>query len=131
LFLSASSAYLPPPVTADTAGDPRHIHFEPTGAPHAYRATLSPDLLYFQGHFDELPLLPAVAQLSRIVLPLIRRENADLGHVHKLRRARFRRPIGPGKTITITLARTELRVSFEIKLADEIAASGTLEFHPR
>ena len=118
-------------MTADIAGDRRHIHFEPAGTPHVYRATLSPDLLYFEGHFDELPLLPAVAQLSRIVLPLIRREHPDLGHVHKLRRARFRRPIGPGETITITLSRSDLRVSFEIALPGKIAASGTLEFHPR
>jgi 3-hydroxymyristoyl/3-hydroxydecanoyl-(acyl carrier protein) dehydratase len=131
LFLGASSAYIPVPVTLDGRGESAHIHFEPAGTPHTFRATLSPDLLYFQGHFDGLPLLPAVAQLSRIVLPLIRREHPDLGSVHKLRRARFRHPIGPNATITVTLSRAELRVSFEITLAREVAASGTLEFHPR
>ena len=108
--------------------DRRHFHFEPVDVPHTFRTTLPPDSLYFDGHFDEFHLLPAVAQLSCIVMPLIRQEHADLGHVHKLRRARFRRPLEPGATITVALSRTDLRVQFEIRLEDTVAASGTLEF---
>jgi 3-hydroxymyristoyl/3-hydroxydecanoyl-(acyl carrier protein) dehydratase len=118
-------------VPHDAKGDNRHLHFEPTGAPHTFRTALPADLLYFEGHFGGLPLLPAVAQLSRIVLPLIRREYPDLGAVHRLRRVRFRRPIAPNTTITITLSREDRRVSFEIALPDQIAALGTLELHPR
>jgi 3-hydroxymyristoyl/3-hydroxydecanoyl-(acyl carrier protein) dehydratase len=106
----------------------RQFQFEPTGEPHSYRTTLSPESLYFEGHFDEFRLLPAVAQLSCIVMPLVRREHPDLGRVHKLKRARFRRPLEPNATITVTLSRTDLRVQFEIKLEDTVAASGTLEF---
>lgn len=110
------------------AAKSREIVFEPGGVPHTYRATLSPDLIYFEGHFDGFPLLPAVAQLARVVMPLIRAENPDFGDVKKLRRARFKRPIRPGETITVTLARTEERVSFEITAGTDLAASGTLEF---
>jgi 3-hydroxymyristoyl/3-hydroxydecanoyl-(acyl carrier protein) dehydratase len=116
-------------VTLDAQGE-RTLRFEPTGSPHTFRTTLPPDLLYFQGHFEELPLLPAVVQLSRIVLPLARREYLDLGPLRALRRVRFRHPIGPNRTITITLSRVEAepRVSFEILLDSRVAASGALEF---
>jgi 3-hydroxymyristoyl/3-hydroxydecanoyl-(acyl carrier protein) dehydratase len=109
----------------------REIVFEPGGVPHTYRATLSPDLVYFEGHFDGFPLLPAVAQLARGVRPLVRAENPDLGDVKKLRRARFKRPIRPLETITVTLSRADERVSFEIAAGTELAASGTLEFDLR
>jgi 3-hydroxymyristoyl/3-hydroxydecanoyl-(acyl carrier protein) dehydratase len=106
----------------------RTLRFERAGSPHTFRTTLPADLVYFQGHFDELPLLPAVAQLSRIVLPLARTEFPDLGPVRGLRRIRFRRPIGPNRTITIALSRAGLRVSFEITLEGQVAASGALDF---
>jgi 3-hydroxymyristoyl/3-hydroxydecanoyl-(acyl carrier protein) dehydratase len=116
------------PAKAAKAGKNRTIHFEPAGPPHAYRATLSPDLVYFEGHFDGFALLPAVAQLAKVVMPLVRREHPDLGDVRKLRRARFKRPIRPLETITVTLSRADARVSFEISAGTELAASGTLEF---
>jgi 3-hydroxymyristoyl/3-hydroxydecanoyl-(acyl carrier protein) dehydratase len=118
-------------VTAEAAKN-RTISFEPASAPHTYRATLAPDLVYFEGHFDGFALLPAVAQLARVVMPLIRREHPDLGDVQKLRRARFKRPLRPEETITVTLSRggAEARVSFEISAGAELAASGTLDFKP-
>lgn len=117
-------------MASDANGKRRHLVFERAGE-HTFRTTLSPDLLYFEGHFDGLPLLPAVAQLLRVVMPLVRLEHPDLGDVHKLRRARFRLPLEPGATIGVTLSRASDRVSFEITLLDEEAASGTLQFHRR
>jgi 3-hydroxymyristoyl/3-hydroxydecanoyl-(acyl carrier protein) dehydratase len=118
-------------VSLDAKGERRYLRFEPAGSPHTFRTTIPADLVYFEGHFEGLPLLPAVAQLSRIVMPLIRREFPDLGAVRKLWRVRFRHPIGPNRTITIALSRAELRVSFEITLEGKVAAAGTFELQPR
>jgi 3-hydroxymyristoyl/3-hydroxydecanoyl-(acyl carrier protein) dehydratase len=107
----------------------RRLRFERTDAPHTFCTTLAPELVYFEGHFDGFPLLPAVVQLSRIVMPLVRLEHPDLGPLHKLRRARFRKPLQPNAKIVVSLGRSAERVSFEIRLEGEVAASGTLEFH--
>jgi 3-hydroxymyristoyl/3-hydroxydecanoyl-(acyl carrier protein) dehydratase len=115
----------------DVKGERRYLRFEPAGSPHTFRTTVPADLLYFEGHFEGLPILPAVAQLSRIVMPLIRQEFPDLGAVRKLWRVRFRHPIGPGRTLTVALSRAELRVSFEIALEGKVAAAGTFELHPQ
>jgi 3-hydroxymyristoyl/3-hydroxydecanoyl-(acyl carrier protein) dehydratase len=115
-------------VPSDAIGKTRQLVFERAGV-HTFRTTLSPDLLYFEGHFDGFPLLPAVAQLLRVVMPLVRLEHPDLGGLQKLRRARFRRPLQPSATLHVTLSRVEERVSFEISTADRVAASGTLHFH--
>jgi 3-hydroxymyristoyl/3-hydroxydecanoyl-(acyl carrier protein) dehydratase len=108
----------------------REIVFERVSGA-TFRATLSPGLLYFEGHFDGLPLLPAVVQLSRIVMPLVRLDHPDLGEVHKLKRARFKKPLQPGATIDVSLAREDQRVSFEIRLGEQVAATGTFHFRPR
>jgi 3-hydroxymyristoyl/3-hydroxydecanoyl-(acyl carrier protein) dehydratase len=134
LFAPRLSPYDSPLVPSDANGKRRQVVFERAGE-HTFRTTLSPDLLYFEGHFDGLPLLPAVAQLLRLVMPLVRLEHPDLGDVHKLRRARFRLPLEPGAAIAVTLSRALDRVSFEIirldPAADQEAASGTLQFHRR
>ncbi len=115
-------------MNAGIRAEKRAIGFEPEGRPHTFRAYLAADFFYFQGHFDDLPLLPGVVQLSRVVLPLARREYPDLARVRGLRRVRFKRPIGPNKTITVALSRSDLRVSFEITVDGRLAASGTLIF---
>ncbi len=122
-------------MTLEGKDERTRLRFEPVpteaGAPHAFHVALPPELLYFEGHFVGFPVLPAVAQLSCIVVPLARREFPVLGDVVRLRRVRFRRPIGPGKAITVTLSCTELRVGFEIILDGYVASSGTVEFRPR
>jgi 3-hydroxymyristoyl/3-hydroxydecanoyl-(acyl carrier protein) dehydratase len=114
-------------VPADANGKSRQVEFERVGE-HVFRATLSPDLIYFEGHFDGLPLLPAVAQLVRLVMPVVRQAYPDVGRVLKLRRVRFRRPLPPGAVVHVGLSRAGDQVSFEIKLQDLVAASGTLHF---
>jgi acyl-coenzyme A synthetase/AMP-(fatty) acid ligase len=104
---------------------------EPTEEPNAFKLRIPIRSFYFRGHFDVFPILPAIVQLSRIVVPLARRLHPDLGRVHKLRRARFRRPLTPGTELTVKLTRVDVRVTFEIFVLGEIAAKGILEFHPK
>lgn len=120
-------------MTANGQERPREIRFEALGAdaPRSFRAFLPADLIHFDGHFPEFPLLPGVTQLASVVVPLARRAFPGLGAVQKLRRVRFRRPIGPDQTIVVTLSRAELRVAFEIAIEGEpreVASTGTVEF---
>jgi acyl-coenzyme A synthetase/AMP-(fatty) acid ligase/3-hydroxymyristoyl/3-hydroxydecanoyl-(acyl carrier protein) dehydratase len=116
-----------PPEEAEATG----FDFVPTANPNVFTVRVPKRSLYFRGHFDVFPILPAVVQLSCIVGPLVRRAHPDLGRVTKLRRARFRRPLTPGMELTVTLNRTsDVRVSFEIAVLGEVAASGNLELQP-
>lgn len=89
------------------------------------------ELAYFDGHFDGLPVLPAIAQLDAIVLRQAGRAWPDLGSVESGLRLKFRRLIRPGTRITVSLARRAggaPRVDFSIDAPTGPCASGTLVF---
>lgn len=93
--------------------------------------TLPPDLVFFRGHFDGMPILPGVAQLTEIVLPAARRLHPELGALRGLRRVRFKRPILPGETLHVELeaergAPGDLR--FALRIDGAVVASGTMRF---
>lgn len=84
----------------------------------------------FSGHFDDAPVLPAVALLHDFVEPALRDTGEDRP-LRALARLKFQKKIGPGARLTIRLrASKEDTVRFEVFDAGELAASGQLELEP-
>lgn len=91
----------------------------------AVTVTIAKDSPRFDGHFAGDPLLPAVAQLSDIILPAVR-EHFDSGSLASLNRVKFTRPIRPGDEVTLTLSKKEDAIRFQMSVENEKACSGTL-----
>jgi len=88
------------------------------------------DLLYFKGHFPEVPILAAVAQLQKLVLEQAKAAWPDLGALRRLTRLKFRRPIAPGEVLVLELKRApgSLDVAFELTHEGQPCSHGTLGF---
>jgi 3-hydroxymyristoyl/3-hydroxydecanoyl-(acyl carrier protein) dehydratase len=91
-----------------------------------------PDLLYFRGHFDGDPVLPAVVQLDGLVLRQIERVWPELGAPRQGHRLKFKRPVRPGERLELRLSLepSKLAVTFDIESGAVPCASGTLLFGP-
>jgi 4-coumarate--CoA ligase (photoactive yellow protein activation family) len=89
-----------------------------------------PDLLYFRGHFDGDPILPAVVQLDGLVLRQIERIWPGLGAPRQVLRLKFKRPVKPGERLELRLHLDASRpaVTFGIEGGAGPCASGTLVF---
>ena len=88
------------------------------------------DLLYFRGHFDGDPILPAVVQLDGLVLRQIERIWPELGAPRQVLRLKFKRPVKPGERLELRLQLDASRpaVTFGIEGGAGPCASGTLVF---
>ena len=89
---------------------------------------LPADTPYVRGHFPGAPIVPAAVQLHELVVAAIRRAWPDLGALRGVRRARFQAPVAPGDALTLRLRRTALVVAFEVRRADALCSSGSVEF---
>ncbi len=85
---------------------------------------------YFRGHFDGLPLLPAVVQITEVIVPKARARFPELRDLVGLRRVRFRRPILPRDVVRVTLAATAPagEVHFELRVGDQLVSNGVVAF---
>jgi len=84
----------------------------------------------FEGHFPGDPILPAVAQLTEIVLPEIRLAWPDLGAVSVAPRLKWSALVRPGAALTLALTRRAgaPRVDYVLTEGDQSCASGALGF---
>jgi acyl-CoA synthetase (AMP-forming)/AMP-acid ligase II len=112
------------------APPPRERHFDarPTDDPLRFLVTFPPTLAYFEGHFEGFPILPAVAPLTTLVMPLVRQVFPDLATCVRVSRARFRRPILPGHSGELRLKRKDDVISYELVAQGVVAASANLHF---
>ena len=94
--------------------------------------TVPPDLLFFDGHFPGLPVLPGVVELDGLAMRQVERLWPEVGMLRAVKRLKFIRPIGPGERIELFLERDPARrlVSFAIEGRAGRCASGTLVFGP-
>jgi acyl-coenzyme A synthetase/AMP-(fatty) acid ligase len=108
---------------ADWAITPRAL------TPESWVFTPGARLGYFQGHFPDHPVLPAVVQLQRLALALARRRWDDLGPLTGLGRVKFRKLVGPGDEVTITFERPRADlVKFVMTAQGEPVSSGNMNF---
>lgn len=90
---------------------------------------IPPGYVFFRGHFEGMPMLPGVAQLTEIVLPLVRRAHPEAGALVAVRRLRFRRPVLPGETVHVELrSAPPSDVRFELTVGGHVVASGAMTF---
>ena len=88
--------------------------------------------LWFSGHFPDEPILPGIALLS-IVSDVIRRYESDKGKrvmISGIRRVRFRLPVRPGTSLSISVFSPDDNDAYTFKIAvnGETACTGMMDF---
>ncbi|MFY0542163.1 AMP-binding enzyme [Nannocystis pusilla] len=76
---------------------------------HEVEVGVPVDLAFFRGHFDALPVLPGVAQLTALVVPQVAALRPELGPLRRAARLKFTRPIAPGDALLLRLEVRGLR----------------------
>ena len=110
---------------------PAVLHRHVAGDSARVELDVHADLKWFAGHFPGHPILPGVVQLAWAVH--FSREIFGYGPgVSVLEQLKFKRPIGPGRHVTLLLVRrpADTAVSFEYRDAHTSFASGNLRFKP-
>lgn len=93
--------------------------------------TLTPESLWFDGHFPGSPILPGIAQLA-IVSEMIREHAGMEGRsisVSRIERVRFRQFVRPGDTLTMAAAADPDDPSaykFRVLVNGQIACNGVM-----
>ncbi len=107
---------LPKIITQDTKQD--EARFE---------LVLDPELVWFDGHFPEQPVLAGVAQIH-IASMLAEKLWGFIPTGKEMARVKFRRLLIPGDHVTLVLVRhSSESLKFTYLIGDEVAASGTLK----
>lgn len=91
------------------------------------RFTLPPELIFFQGHFPERPILPGVAQAHLAVL-IAKKLWGDWPSDANLARLKFRRVLVPGDSVVLKLKRQVGigRLSFTYEFGAVVASQGEI-----
>ncbi len=91
--------------------------------------TIPADWHFFRGHFESFPIVAGVVQLNEIVMREVRACWPEHRQLRRVTGLKFRKPIGPGDALELTLVRTPpAQVAFELRRGDAVATSGTFEF---
>lgn len=82
---------------------------------------------YFQGHFPGVPILAGAAQIDWAVRLADRFLNAGIGAARRFQ-VKFRRPIRPGRTVTLALrlSREKRQLSFDFRGEDGAYSTGRI-----
>jgi len=87
--------------------------------PEAYR--------WFDGHFDQYPLLPAAVQLRELVVPCARQAGLLTGAVARFERLKFSQRIVPGMEVEVRVHPSKKSgVEFELVHEGRVLTSGRL-----
>ncbi|MCY0992265.1 AMP-binding protein [Nannocystis sp. ILAH1] len=98
---------------------------------HEVEVGVPVDLAFFRGHFDALPVLPGVAQLTALVVPQVAALRPELGPLRRATRLKFTRPIAPGDALVLRLEVRGTSVRFSLARAGEVVTAGALEYEAR
>lgn len=84
-----------------------------------------PDHPSFAGHFPGRPILPGVVMLDRVLRFAVANAGECSGH-WQIASAKFLSPVAPGEVLVFQLRGQRPSLSFEIRAADRLVASGQL-----
>ncbi|PCC67086.1 4-coumarate--CoA ligase, photoactive yellow protein activation family [Nannocystis exedens] len=98
---------------------------------HEVEVGVPVDLAFFRGHFDALPVLPGVAQLTALVVPQVAALRPELGPLRRAARLKFTRPVAPGDALVLRLEVRGTSVRFSLARAGEVVTAGALEYEAR
>lgn len=96
----------------------------------AWEVVLPPDLVFFRGHFEGDPVLPAVAALQWLALRLAREAWPELATPRRLSGLKFRRALRPGEAVRVKLTRDGDVMDIALSVDGAPAVSGRVEFNP-
>jgi acyl-coenzyme A synthetase/AMP-(fatty) acid ligase len=86
---------------------------------------LTPDMIWFEGHFPAQPVLAGVAQIHMATL-WARQVWCWSPRGGNLSQLKFRRVLRPGDVVELNLVRLSERLSFSYRLNETIASEGTI-----
>lgn len=98
---------------------------------HEIEVGVPAELVFFRGHFDGAPVLPAVAQVAALVVPQLATLRPELGRLRRAARLKFTRPIAPGDSLLLRLEIRGTSVRFSLARAGEVVTAGALEYEAR
>ncbi|MGD0143620.1 MAG: hypothetical protein ABSC92_10700, partial [Rhizomicrobium sp.] len=87
---------------------------------------LTPDMIWFEGHFPGEPVLAGIAQVHMAILWAERLWGWKPSGVN-LSQVKFRRILKPGYVVLLRLHRVSRRLKYSYQLGDVIASEGTIE----
>lgn len=93
--------------------------------------SLEPALFYFDGHFDEAPILPGVVQIDWALAQA--RRHFDLeGSFHRIETLKFFKVLPAGAQVTLALEfdAAKKRLVFSYRSADATHSAGRIKFEP-
>ena len=106
---------------------------ETSGIDFSVTAKTGEKSLWFDGHFDDKPILPGIAQTA-MVFEAIKNHELYKGRsgikIRTIRKVRYRRLISPDEEINISIKRNSDSLdiySFKIHVKNEMACSGIVE----
>ncbi|HEB88042.1 MAG TPA: hypothetical protein ENI85_00580 [Deltaproteobacteria bacterium] len=88
-----------------------------------------PDYAWFEGHFEDYPVLAGAVQLKELILPMVARAFPELGRIESMSRIKFTGRIVPGDRLLVRVERRpakRTRVVFEIRKQGEVCSRGIL-----
>jgi len=91
-------------------------------------ARIPEDYAWFEGHYENFPVLAGAVQLKEFILPTVSRAFPELGSVLSMSRIKFSSRIVPGDEVCVRVDRGARlgRVQFEIRKFSEICSRGVL-----
>ncbi len=91
-------------------------------------ARVPEDYAWFEGHYENYPVLAGAVQLKELILPTVARAFPELGSVLAMNRIKFTGRILPGDQVVVRVERGPKpgRVTFEIRKTSESCARGVL-----
>ncbi len=85
------------------------------------------DARFFKGHFDNFPVMPAVAQLL-MIQALIKTSNISNDQITATKSCKFYQLIQPNQSVQIILSKTnDDTLTFMIKNEDQVFTKGTFQ----
>ncbi len=86
------------------------------------------DYAWFEGHFEDYPVLAGAVQLKELILPMVARAFPELGRVESMSRIKFTGRIVPGDRLLVRVERRtkKRRVAFEIHKNGQTCSRGIL-----
>ncbi len=92
---------------------------------------LQPELLWFEGHFPELSILPGVAQVNW-VMAFARQDFPQMGTFGGMEVLKFQKPLFPNEQVELRIEwlKEKQRLAFSYQVAQQAASSGKVILCP-
>jgi 3-hydroxymyristoyl/3-hydroxydecanoyl-(acyl carrier protein) dehydratase len=83
---------------------------------------------FFNGHFDNTPILPGIAQIDTAIKMASKLFDIEKRNFKNIPVAKFKKVLIPGDIIDLHLTRRVDAISFEYKFDGDVASSGRLRY---